>query len=65
MVGMGWTHNEELVCVGGDAAVRVYHLNGEFTQFSLGKVLYRELKFRKQMKKELLTVGSGRQAWWS
>ncbi|KAI8351246.1 Vps16, N-terminal region-domain-containing protein [Mortierella sp. GBAus27b] len=38
IVGMGWTDNEQLLCVFDDGIVRMYNILGESTQFSLGKV---------------------------
>ncbi|KAK9316336.1 Vps16, N-terminal region-domain-containing protein [Lipomyces starkeyi] len=36
--GVGWSNNEQLVIVGEDGNVRLYHdFQGAFTQFSLGK----------------------------
>jgi hypothetical protein len=35
---MGWTEQEQLVVAMEDGMIRMYNLNGEFTQFSLGKV---------------------------
>ncbi|CAM0139156.1 Vacuolar protein sorting-associated protein 16 [Umbelopsis sp. WA50703] len=37
IVGMGWTEQEQLVVAMEDGMIRMYNLNGEFTQFSLGK----------------------------
>ncbi|KAK5823097.1 hypothetical protein F5H01DRAFT_129983 [Linnemannia elongata] len=39
IVGMGWTENEQLLCVLEDGTVRMYNILGEYTQFSLGKLL--------------------------
>lgn len=38
IVGMGWTETEQLLCVLEDGTVRMYNIQGEYTQFSLGKV---------------------------
>jgi hypothetical protein len=35
---MGWTEQEQLVVAMEDGMIRLYMLNGEYTQFSLGKV---------------------------
>ncbi|KAF9114225.1 hypothetical protein BGX27_011427 [Mortierella sp. AM989] len=37
IVGMGWTETEQLLCVLEDGTVRMYNIQGEYTQFSLGK----------------------------
>ncbi|KAF9437396.1 hypothetical protein BGZ76_000869 [Entomortierella beljakovae] len=37
IVGMGWTETEHLLCVLEDGTVRMYNIQGEYTQFSLGK----------------------------
>ncbi|RCI02191.1 hypothetical protein CU098_008663 [Rhizopus stolonifer] len=37
IVGLGWTEQEQLVVVTEDGSVRLYTLQGQFTQFSLGK----------------------------
>ena len=37
IVGMGWTETEQLVVVLDDGNVRLYTLQGEMRQFSLGK----------------------------
>ncbi|KAI8601749.1 Vps16, N-terminal region-domain-containing protein [Dissophora ornata] len=37
IIGMGWTENEQLLCVLEDGIVRMYNILGEYTQFSLGK----------------------------
>jgi len=42
---MGWTENEQLLCVLEDGTVRMYNILGEYTQFSLGKVRITLLAF--------------------
>ncbi|ORX75378.1 hypothetical protein K493DRAFT_2227 [Basidiobolus meristosporus CBS 931.73] len=39
IVKLGWTKSERLVCILEDGTVRIYHINGECNQFSLGKVI--------------------------
>lgn len=40
IMGMGWTGAEQLVCVLETGQVRLYNLQGEYTQFSLGFVRF-------------------------
>lgn len=37
---MGWTEQEQLVVAMEEGTIRMYSLDGEYTQFSLGKVSY-------------------------
>ncbi|KAJ1911709.1 Vacuolar protein, partial [Tieghemiomyces parasiticus] len=38
VVAMHWNSQEQLVCVLHDGSVRIYNLDGEYKQFSLGQV---------------------------
>ncbi|KAI9277726.1 hypothetical protein BC943DRAFT_332476 [Umbelopsis sp. AD052] len=40
IVAMGWTEQEQLVVAMEEGTIRMYGLDGEYTQFTLGKVMY-------------------------
>lgn len=61
---MGWTWDERLVCALENGTIRLYTVDGEYTQFTLPSVSTSVESLNRIRNQASWIAASGQQGWW-